>query len=222
MKYYLVLLSFSVLFLHSCLKDKVPSNECISTFIDINVEDTIFPKEYFPAKPGSYWVFDNGDSITSESWEKVTIYKPLGDSYCGFIERRTAVVPKINKYFDFVWGDQGVINITEDSLGNRIYPYFQDQVGAIGIEKYYWDAIDEYVKFQVGVIDKFDSVKINSITYYDVIKVSSGIYKTGKYGDYCTHPIFYLFAKNIGIIQINRLPYQEDIYYNLVDYYLAP
>ena len=56
------------------------------------VYDTIKPLEYFPAYPGSYWVYNNGETLKVDGYEKY-IYNTAG--YTAVPDYDTIVIPKL-------------------------------------------------------------------------------------------------------------------------------
>ena len=63
-----ILLLF-VVFLYSCDKSDVMNDGTVT----LNY-DTIRPLSYLPVYPGSYWIYDDGDSVFTESEYKLYSY----------------------------------------------------------------------------------------------------------------------------------------------------
>lgn len=64
----------------------------ISCEKDNNVYDTIEPLEYFPAFPGSFWIYDNNDTLKVEKYEEYT-FNSAG--YTATPVYETLILPKL-------------------------------------------------------------------------------------------------------------------------------
>ncbi len=67
----------------------------VTDFSDLCTEvfDTIRPLEYFPAFPGSYWVYDNGDTLKVAGQHEKYIFNSAG--YTAVPDYDTLVLPKL-------------------------------------------------------------------------------------------------------------------------------
>ena len=68
----------------SCEKDK-PEN--------VIIYDTIMPLEYFPAFPGSYWIYDNGDTLIVTGQYEKYVFNSAG--YSAEPDYDTLMLPKL-------------------------------------------------------------------------------------------------------------------------------
>lgn len=97
-----LILLFGILFFNSCKEDPIP--------------DTIYPKDYFPVYPGSWWLYSNGELKTTSSGYVLHVYEAdIASPY----ETEETFVP----YWDghFVYGYSITQNSTEFPLKQMLH-----------------------------------------------------------------------------------------------------
>jgi len=72
----------------ACNKSNPPQPQTVN----IVTYDTIKPSSYFPAYPGSYWVYDNDDTLKVEKYEKY-VFNSAG--YTALPDFDTLILPKL-------------------------------------------------------------------------------------------------------------------------------
>ncbi len=153
------------------------------------------PKEYFPAFPGSYWYYTNGE-VSTVSKEYVAHSYPLSVSSTEYSEEK--LVPFIdNKYYLYEY------NITQNSMK---YPLKQLLLETLS-KKWIVNEVDGQ-KIYRQTTEKLDSIylkmpavngKIDSVKYKDIIVVVEYMDTLGV--NRWNTKEFY--SKNIGLIRVD-------------------
>lgn len=88
------------------------------TSLLVNRYDTIFPSDYFPAYPGSYWMYDNNETLKVDSeYIFYKYYKPDCSN-----EMDSVYLPRMNKSTMFNSGDNFVYVLKNMVSGNKRVP----------------------------------------------------------------------------------------------------
>jgi hypothetical protein len=200
--------------------------------------DTVSPGDYFPIYPGSFWIYDNSDSIKSH--EEYALIG-LGHKYTGISQTHgpynipgfpvdSIYVPSI--HVSSIHGDYNFYNysITMGSFLMRFLPVVNEEEGYYLQQwqdgRYY----DDYNSLRILKVDT--SLYIGNTLYEDVI-VAEHFNMPNLVGgwesnyDYVTKILY--FSKNIGLIKsqaflsyrIDQVLFRDTITINLTDYFIA-
>ena len=151
----------------------------------------IYPKNYFPAYPGSYWVYTNGDTRTVEpdyylhSYQKGVVGPDFSEE---------AYVPKMEHYYVYEY------SITQNSVTHPLKQLLSEKLNESWVVK---DWNDEEIKRKVVAIN--DTINIDqypytndSVTSYSPVIIV--IEYPSKEGETHWRSKEY-YAKNIGLIR---------------------
>ena len=200
-------------------------NPSIFEMVFLASYDTIFPRDYFPIHPGSYWIYDNSDTIICLEEYKLI---GLGHRYTGISQTHglyndpgfpvdSVYVPSIHvssvdRDYDFYY-----YSITSGSYLMRFLPIVDEEEG-FSIKQWPDGRYDyEYNSLRIMSIDT--SLYIEDALYENVI-VAEHFNMPNLIGDresdydYVTKKLY--FSKNIGLIKSEAyIPYRVD---NIVFY----
>lgn len=198
----------------SCEEDNVPGP-------DENY-DTIFPKEYLPAYPGSWWAYHTGDTLKTKSDYQLFTYR----SECGDInDTKSLILPQFHS--NDIYGSR---YINEYLLSNPLlhcaYPLPFVQVLSDTLGKVFIKGEPDFYHQLLGkTIRKDTSVVINGRTYDDVlvtIEFDRACSESSEYTPELCATMRDYYAKGIGLIKrekgrnINYVEWHTE--YELIDY----
>jgi hypothetical protein len=153
------------------------------------------PKEYFPAFPGSYWYYTNGE-VSTVSKEYVAHSYPLSVNSTEYSEEK--LVPFIdNKYYLYEYG------ITQNSMKYPLKKLLSESLS----DKWVVNEVDGQ-KIYRQTTEKLDSIylkmpavngKIDSVKYKDVIVVIEYMDTLGV----TRWNTKEFYSKNIGLIRVD-------------------
>lgn len=238
------LLIFSLvaaLLIYSCKKKPVPVNEnttpveCSDTnYVENFTYDTVYPSDYLPAYPGSWWEYS--DTVnpavnlneSCDAWIESPVIT-LGTNCPILALEDRKIIP--NTTFGAILNDAlitGVSDITKsnfDPILNTSLGRFQDYSKST----YHSSSNQHEVITQTkDVIELLDSMEVNGVMYYDIIHVYT--YYSKIHYPFGTGPYWHndcYFARNVGIIKkegyriIDNSTVQH-FNYNLLSHYIAP
>ncbi len=164
------ILFFFYLLFYSCSKDK---NISSSSSPNSNT-DTIFPKSYFPAYPGSWWIYSNGDTMKVDKYIDVKYCKydykyqpPVYEEY---------IFPQIINKKIFPGNDTAIVHTVYvkgysistcgGTCGSYFVPILCDPSGNCG--EGYWDSFSGH-KWAMITWKNDTSININSTTYNNTL-----------------------------------------------------
>lgn len=218
----------SLLFLVSivgCEKDQttVTTVECEATFLDVTAVDTLFPSEYFPAYPDSYWKMNTVGGTVYETkvlgWKSDTTYIPVSLEGCGTFKRKITVIPKLSsQIFGDIWGDEIARNLFGVKYGKQTLNFFNPLAGP---DKVYPVANDNYMYAEAIVHHHYDSLQLDNIWYYDVLVSAIRYAKDSHFGIYYPSNTSYYFSKHIGLIGLQHTSWGGSLV-TLDSCYIAP
>jgi hypothetical protein len=161
---------------------------------ELNKFDTIFPGDYLPAYPGSYWIYNDGDTITTgEKYELSIIYDPRFDISTG-VEIFDTCIPIDTAYFPIY--DNKVLNrYTTYSYGKGHCSKFRllDETEGIG-----WTISSSKMdRSGMSVKGKGSTIVLPNQISYDSVIVMVYNYTIQNY-DVTEYEYYY--AKHIGFI----------------------
>ena len=174
--------------------------------------DTLFPRDYFPVYPNSYWIFktSNNDTIvhkTDSIYFLNTNYDPYKNPYDSSLYYAPRYDGKTVKGYLISLG-------TTDYHSSRWRKIIDDRlfVGKVFSSCYLWPTSYWYGK----VMNVDTSILINSNQYDSVIIIMEYSNPPGYENQY----IKYYYAKNIGIIKKEEWFLYDDTTYeeNLINY----
>lgn len=217
--------------LAACKKDSItkipapPKKICDTIFVENPEHDTIFSSAYLAAYPGSWWVYDNGETDSCVAWDSLPIFTITKEiDGCPTIETKYVFVPqKANDQFIY---NNTVVSANRLNYSNK----FLQIIGEYGD---HWaqnfPGNSDYSIQRKGSVDSlFDTKTINGHTYNDVIFVRMQFQTV--YTHINTGPSSYshdYYARDIGLIKRNFYPLDEDSAglaetFSLSDYFIAP
>lgn len=189
------------------------------------IYDTVKPADYFPAFPGSFWVYDNDDTLkVADQYEKY-IFNAAG--YTAEPDYDTLILPKLilNGIYNF---NDSIARVKEYSIskasGNYRDPAFKEMLSTTeGGELIMGGAFQDH-QIRGRVVKTDTTIEINGIRYDQVIITMHFDNFWSGYGisetDYAFEREY--FAKNIGLIkrEVKNYPmdtvFQKDI--ELIEY----
>jgi len=203
MKHFLIIGTILSVISLSCSKS---NNEPAPTV----VFDTIFPGEYFPAFPGSWWLFDNGDTMKVAGRYEVFVFNAAG--YTAEPDYDTLVLPKLipNGIFNppdefaFVNGH----SISKGSFAIYRDPAFKGLLSTVeGLEFAIGGAVQGH-KITGKTINTDTAVYVGQNLYQDVIITIQFDYAcvsgTSNSPEGCAY-LREFYARNIGLIRRDTL-----------------
>jgi hypothetical protein len=193
--------------------------------VDNVVYDTIKPLDYFPAYPGSYWIYDNNDTLkVAEQYEKY-IFNSAGYSAVPDID--TLILPKLilngiynpTDTFAYVNG----YSISKSNKSNYRDPAFKKLLSLIeGAEFTIGGAIQGH-KITGKTINADTTIIIGTTEYKNVIMTIQFDYAcvlgTGSSPEDCATLREY-YAKDVGLIKRESRNYPMDTVFT-VDFELT-
>lgn len=186
--------------LMSCVKDN-------PTKPDTNiVYDTIKPLDYFPAFPGSYWVYDSNDTLKVAEDYELYVFNSAG--YTAEPDYDTLVLPKLRSNRIYNSGDscafvngysisKGENSETRDPSFKSILSETEGSTFTIGGRWQYHQIMGKTIKTDTSIMigdTKYDKVLIT--IEFDVACNEQGGYPV----DSCAYKREY-YAKGIGLIK---------------------
>ena len=174
----------------------------------------IAPLEYFPAYPGSYWVYSNKDTIrVNENYEKCT-YR--SSDFTASEQHETVLLPRLSKNNIFNSAFVKEYSITNSS-GLSHDSYFREILNIIEGGSFY--ITSSYSGHQnIGITIKTDTtIVLNGVTFENVIvtiQYDSYFAGMGKTPLECAHVREY-YAKNIGLIKRESRSYPVESNFHL-------
>lgn len=193
-----LIISFLGLIITSCVKDD-----------DVEI---IYPKDYLPAYPTSYWVYSNGEIVKVEPGYHLHSYH---DSINNNHVSEEVYVPKINGEFLYEY------SITQNSIQFPLKELLRENINSQWTVNL-WNDMPVYRK----VISLNDTIVLkDSITGIDTTLTSivSVIEYTTDLGEE-NYFVKEYYAKQIGLVRKEYNNYQDTlgsfIAYDLVDYFI--
>ena len=201
MKYVLVLTLSYILFV-GCKKDKCNTINSISYS-----HDTIYPHAYFPAYPGSYWVYNDNMTIQVEpDYIPFKLIETNKYNDCKAITKEEVLLPKIGE--QFISYDRFIEYFSEEH--NSEYLLFSDQTNWQSWQdpesKYTTSKIFNDVAYSKmrTLIGFQENLIVNSVTYNDIMVIEELSFAHYS-GTHLTDVDTFYYAKNVGIIrQLNQ------------------
>ncbi|RYM33843.1 hypothetical protein ERX46_07720 [Brumimicrobium glaciale] len=198
------------------------------------VIETIEPLPYFPAFPGSYWIYDSGDTMKVDSYVE---YEYNTADYNSKPNYKTYKFPRLilsGIYNDYVLGDDiftyvNEYSILKSSASGNLNPPFKELLSLTEGSEFTIGAAYKNSK-ETGKTIKVDTtITIGTTQYNDVIVTiqfnEECIYETGGTPESCA-TIREYYAKNVGLIKRERKDFGSNTVFvddiNLVEYYIAP
>lgn len=184
------IISILGLLLWSCRKDEL---------VDYK---TIEPLSYFPAYPGSYWVYNNGDTMKVSDF-----YEPSGSvEYAQNGIKTFLLFPKLLANQTFSTSN---IYINEYQFeGSFKWPFLSITDGDVFAVSNYSQGHQRFRK----TIKKDTSIVIGNTTYSKVIVVAEFESLCG-YGEEC-YELKYYFAEDVGLIKREYRNWQDSLFYS--------
>ncbi len=180
---------------------------------DTVIYDTIKPLEYFPALPGSYWIYDNNDTLKVDRYEK---YAFNSAGYTAEPDYDTLILPKLilngvyNQYDSFAFVNGYSISKPSNS-SYRDYA-FKDLLAETVGSTFYISSSWTGHKNEGKTIKQDTTVFINGAKYNNVlITIQYDTYwqSMGVTIDNCSYLKEY-YAKNVGLIKREKRNYPID------------
>jgi hypothetical protein len=217
---FILLLTILTVTIFSCKDDNdVP---LVAETKAIEVFDTIYPGSYFPAYPGSYWVYDTNDTLKVSSEYKRVI------TYSGGVipSHDTAYMTELilngifNKEDSTAYVRGYEISKSSFELGNY-GSKFKRILSEISESKFsmYYDRIDGPIN---GFVSKSDtSINVKSVQYSNVLEIIIFRERLSLAPEECGEIREY-YAKGVGLIRRDERDYPSSLEYvttlELVDY----
>jgi len=224
---------FIVLFLFfSCSKKEIQDIEETEESEETEViivpsYDTIFPSEYLPAYPGSWWKYDNGETIKIDSsyhlrniltpdcagsWDTLTVYLPRMNNTRMFQSSDSL----ISIYYNQIFGRSVPACGTYQHSFKNYYPVFRLRDGSG------WDlSLKNAGYYNAGISYLTENYSVGD-TSYDSINYSLEYVSGG--GGVQNWTVKRVFAKHIGLIHYVERKYiwSNDTIENikLLDYFI--
>ncbi|UKN02013.1 hypothetical protein K6119_00595 [Paracrocinitomix mangrovi] len=197
---YLTLTVFGFLCLYSCKKECDASNPAVS---DVQT-DTIYPNQYFPAYPGSWWEYTDSSVITiDDNWfnHLVELEGEEDKHGCQTIIEQHNFVPKTDD--DFVVYGGTIKKLVYQTIGSEWG--YQDT----GYEIILFPTTSDGVLFSEGYgrswrayYESVDSVITPAGTFYNVLGFTE--HKEAYGSDHTWHDVSWdtiYYAKDVGIVK---------------------
>lgn len=224
---------FIVLFLFfSCSKKEIQDIEETEESEETEViivpsYDTIFPSEYLPAYPGSWWKYDNGETIKIDSgyhlrniltpdcagsWDTLTVYLPRMNNTRMFQSSDSL----ISIYYNQIFGRSVPACYSYEHYFKNYYPVFRLHNNAG------WDLSLRQAGYQnAGISYLAESYSINDTSYDSINYALEYVYGGGGVQNWTVKRVF---AKHIGLIHYVERKYiwSNDTIANikLLDYFI--
>lgn len=185
------------------------------------VYDTIKPLDYFPAFPGSYWIYNNGDTLRVEDNYKLCIYNHAYYLYPPDFD--TLYLPKFLP--NSIYGDVFIMGYSITNHGSYKDPPFRGILSETEGGCFYVASLVDS-KVEGMTIKKDTSIMINNITYNNVIITIQ--YNT-RFISPCSPEVYAgvkeYYAKGIGLIRREVRNFPFDTIYRvdceLLDYNIS-
>jgi len=175
--------------------------------------DTIFPLKYFPAYPGSYWIYDNGDTLKVEGFEK---YIFNSESFDAVPKYDTLILPKLvlNGIYNFPDTFAFVKGYAISKSKNSDYrdPAFKDILSTTQGSEFTIGAAFQGHKLTGKTIKVDTTISIDGVSYDSVIVTIQFDYACTSMGDSPENcaTIKEYYAKNVGLIKREKKAYAID------------
>jgi hypothetical protein len=218
----ILLFTLSVLFISSCRKDSC-NNVVKYTYDDIITT----PHPYYPAYPGSFWVYNDSITVNVEStYKSFKLTETNTFKGCKSIINYEVLVPQIGE--DYLYYDRLVKAYSEEHHSENIlfsddtlWKSWQDPESKFFKGKYYYgDMYYNHRKF----VNRLDSITIGNTIYHDIMIIEESKYVSAFGGITLGIDTIY-YAKNIGIVREmkmvkdNNPPFEVDTL-DLTDYFI--
>lgn len=193
--------------------DKKGRHYSDSFFLATN--DTIYPKEYFPVYPGSYWEYNDGSRIECENdYKKVKIYDCLPKPHHSY-ETEFKFRPH-DSIFVPVWDGKPIFEYSEINYNNDYIPLIPILFETKN-EKVQFNQDPRYFSCCIMTLTTDTSIYIDDTQYNNVIVTISGCGAgmslegfPHNFNDSELEKRYY--AKNIGLIKVERKLYPDYVY----------
>lgn len=197
--------------------------QCEATIQDVDIVDTLFPSEYFPAYPDSYWKMNTVGGMAYEikvlGWKTDTTYIPVSLEGCGTFKRQITVVPKLSaQIFGDIWGDKVAINPFDVKFGKQAVNLFNPVAGS---DKIYPVGDNYYMYTESIVYYQYDSLQLDNIWYHDVLVTAIRYARDSHFGIYYPVNTSYYFSKHVGLIGLQHVSWGGSLI-TLDSCYIAP
>lgn len=185
------------------------------------VYDTIKPFDYFPAFPGSYWVYNNGDTLRVEDNYKLCIYNDAYYLYPPNFD--TVYLPKFLP--NSIYGDVFIKGYLITNHGGYKDPPFRFILSeTVGASFYVASLVSS--KVEGMTIKKDTSIIVNGITYNNVIiTIQYDTHFSMYYPPMECAGVKEYYAKGIGLIrrEVRSFPFDSifSVDCELVDYNIS-
>lgn len=223
--YHHIAFLFLLLGLSACEKEQtsVTQIECEATFQDVTIVDTLYPSEYFPAYPDSYWKMNTIGGMIYETkvlgWKSDTTYIPVSLEGCGTFKRKVTVIPKLStQIFGDIWGDKIAKNPFGEKYGKQTMNLFDPLADP---DKIYPAGDDYYMYAESIVHHHYDSLQLDNVWYQDVLVTAIRYAKDSHFGIYYPSNTVYYFSKHIGLIGLQHVSWGGPLI-TLDSCYIAP
>lgn len=202
-----LLITLSLISLTACRKD-----HCATLHEENFSYDTIYPTNWFPAYPGSYWVYN--DSITIQVdplWHEFQVKEYQSNDGCGILETDQVFLPKIIDapeaplfgcsylYYDICLATYTTNYNSENVLFSDLsfWNGWQDPESKYSDSKYYYDLSSRTTR---ATLNHYDTLTVNGLFYDSLWTIEEKHYLDNNNFETRT----YYYALGIGPVCIQR------------------
>lgn len=194
----LLLIGFFLFLFSSCLPDEE--------------FEILYPKDYFPAYPASYWTYNNGTTVKVDPGYYLYSYEDSIDSNHKTDE---IYVPRIDEQYVYEYG------ITQNSTRVPLKKILDESVSSPWIVDY-WNGKPVYRQTIAtnNAVAIFDTIYNIDTTYSDVLTVI-------EFAEELTDSVWFrkeYYARYVGLIRVEINNYQDTlnpiVSYDIVDYFI--
>lgn len=175
--------------------------------------EILYPKDYFPAYPASYWTYSDGNTVKVETGYHLHSYE---DSIGSNHKTEEMYVPKIDGQYVYEYG------ITQNSTRVPLKKLLQETVSSSGWIVDYWNGKPVYR--QVLAVNNTVTV---SDTIFNIDTTFTNVISVIEYAEELTETNWFVkeyYAQYVGLIRIEVNNYQDTlepiVTSDLVDYYI--
>ncbi|MBL4861766.1 MAG: hypothetical protein JKY09_01950 [Crocinitomicaceae bacterium] len=183
--------------------------------ISNSIYDTIFPSDYLPMYPGSWWDYGSGWIDSCYAWETVSVVKRNTSGPCDVFYEDEIILPRslIHKYVS----NQSLLKLHPNQQASDYIPLFDTNLGVIYDSTWRGDGSKE--SRTVTVLELLDSLVVGNNVYYDIIHTLD-VQETYYYhwGGGPTYEYEHYYAKNVGRIR----SIVQNVNYDLINYHIEP
>lgn len=206
----------------SCRKDK-----CQQTVHYIYSHDTILPHPYYPAFPGSYWVYNDSLTVTVDpDYKLFTLIENNTIKSCNSLIKEEVYLPQIgDQYLHYdkllknlnQYHHEEYLIFSEDTSWNS----WQDPASLYNTSKNYYDYA--YYKDR-KLISHLDTLTVGTEIFHDILAIEERSFVSAFNGVTTDIDTIY-YAKNVGIIRQLKMhrdnypPFEIDTF-DLTDYFI--